>query len=182
MLEKFTLTKVIAILVKKPKKYSIRELAKTASIGVASSKRCLDWLFSKNIVNLEKVGKVHQYSLNLENFLTRYIKITFSLAEISDSKIINELLKKHPSIISVVLYGSAARGEDNPESDIDLLVISNKKLKIEPLNAEDKIEKEVTIINYALLEWREKAKVDKPFYDRIITDGIALYGEIPLIT
>lgn len=33
----------------------------------------------------------------------------------------------HPSIMKIILFGSVARGEDNENSDIDVLIITNKK-------------------------------------------------------
>jgi hypothetical protein len=43
------------------------------------------------------------------------------------------------------------------------------------------LKKEVTFLVYTVDEWRKKAKSDKVFYDRLILDGIALYGEMPVV-
>jgi predicted nucleotidyltransferase len=36
-----------------------------------------------------------------------------------------------PEIYTIVLFGSASRKEENKESDIDLLIVSDKKLNLE---------------------------------------------------
>lgn len=182
MLKKFAPIKAILTLVSQPKKYSIRGLAKTAGIGVGTAKSCLDWLKAKEIVNLEIIGKTHQYSLNLNNFMTRYMKILISLNELAEAGIAKELAEKWPSILSIVLYGSVANGKDDQKSDVDLLIISRKEMILKPLNAERKISREVTFMAYTLAEWRKKAKEDKVFYERVIVEGIPLYGEMPIVS
>ncbi|MDR0911817.1 MAG: nucleotidyltransferase domain-containing protein [Methanobrevibacter sp.] len=34
---------------------------------------------------------------------------------------------KHPEIVKVILFGSVARGEDKKDSDIDIIIVTNKK-------------------------------------------------------
>lgn len=56
------------------------------------------------------------------------LKKAFNFEEVSIRKIINPFLKKikPKQICSLIIYGSAAKGELRPESDIDLLLILNK--------------------------------------------------------
>src|SRR3989344_2297803 len=115
MIEKYALIKAIKTLISAPKNYSVRELAKKANIGVTTAKYCLDYLYSKKIIKREVIGKTYQCSLN-DNFLTKHIKILFSLTQISGSGLIEELLNSYSEIISIVLYGSVARGEYDPKS------------------------------------------------------------------
>jgi len=180
MIEKYALFKVIKKLLEEPKEYSIRGLAKEANIGLGTAKLSLDYLYGKKLLNKKVIGKTHQYSLN-KYFLTKYIRVLSSLAQVSEAGLVEEILTRCKNIISIVLYGSAARGEDNALSDIDILIITRKRLKIMPLKAEKRINREVVILNCSLVEWKEKAKKDKVFYDRVIIDGIPLYGEIPAV-
>ncbi len=41
-----------------------------------------------------------------------------------------EIVEKHPEVLSVLLYGSVAKGKTSEESDIDLLVVSEKPLDL----------------------------------------------------
>jgi predicted nucleotidyltransferase len=34
---------------------------------------------------------------------------------------------KHPEIMKIILFGSVARGDDNEESDIDVIIITNEE-------------------------------------------------------
>ncbi|MDI6720848.1 MAG: nucleotidyltransferase domain-containing protein [Candidatus Aenigmarchaeota archaeon] len=179
MIEKYALFRAIDGL-RDQNEYSIRGLAKKTGIGIATAKVCLDYLFSKDMVKRKIVGKSHIYSFDTANYLTRYTKILFSLIEINDSSIVKEIVARYP-VNSIVLYGSAARGEDDTKSDIDILVISRKKISM-PLKSEKNLKREVTLLIYTLPEWRRKSKEDKVFYDRIIIDGIPLYGDIPIVS
>ena len=178
MIKKYALFKVLNVLINS-KDISLRDVAKKAKIGVATSKSCLDYLREKNIVKRKIVGKSHLFSMNLDNYVSRHIKILNSLNTIKNSGLVEELLKRHRTINSILLYGSLARGDDDEKSDIDILIISRKPIKLKPLKSH--LKREVTIVAYTLSEWRKKSVTDKPFYDRVIMDGIALYGEKPIV-
>ena len=55
----------------------------------------------------------------------------------SDRKTVEELAALLPSrwpVDSLVLYGSKVRGDDTPESDIDLLVLTGRPLALEEIS------------------------------------------------
>ena len=180
MIEKHSIIKVFAVLRNQTKELSIRDVSRLAEISPSSSKYCLDWLDENGLVNKKKIGRSHLFKLN-DSFVARYAKILISLSEINNSGLVEELLSKNDSIFSIILYGSVARGEDSPQSDIDILIISRKKIENFSIKSEKYFKREITYMRYTMSEWREKARVDKAFYDRVIMDGISLYGEKPII-
>lgn len=180
MLKKYALYKVVSKIIEDTKPYSIRDLAKQASISVSTAKTCLDYLYNTNFLKKKVIGKTYQFTLK-NNFLTKQLKVLFSLNEISSSNLVKELIKRYPSILTILIYGSIAKGEDTKKSDIDLLIISRKKLKLIPFKAEKKLNRELTIINYTQMEWKQKSKIDKAFYDNVIINSIVLYGEKPVV-
>jgi predicted nucleotidyltransferase len=181
MIRTYALFKVFECLRNSGQKESVRSLARKADVGVATAKRCFDYLLEKEIVKREVLGRLYQYKLNEDNILTRQLKIAMSIAGINESGFVKELVTKHPQIISIVLFGSVATGTDMPNSDIDTLIISRNAIKIKPLEAEKKLRRELSIVKYLYSEWRKKAETDKAFYDRIIVEGIPLYGEMPVV-
>jgi len=181
MIRKYALFRVFEFLRDSSCKESVRSLAKKAKVGVATSKRCLDYLLEKNIVKREIFGRLYQYKFDDENILTRQLKIAMSAAEIEESGLVDELVEMFPQIISIILFGSVANGKDNPDSDIDVLIVSKKEIKIRPLKAEKKLRRELSIVKYLYSDWRKKAKTDKVFYDKVIVGGIPLYGEMPVV-
>ena len=69
-------------------------------------------------------------------------------------------------------------------SDMDLLLVTRAT---SPLPAElladlsKHLKREVQVLRYTPEEWDAKAREDKPFYERIIIDGIALSGSLPVV-
>ena len=181
MIRKYALFNVFECLRNSTEKESVRSLARKAKIGVATSKRCFDYLLKECIVKREIIGRLYQYKLNEENILTKQLKIAMSIAEINESKLVGELKAKYPQITSIILFGSVATGTDTSDSDVDILIISQREIKLKPLNAEKKLKRELTVIKYLHSEWRHKSKTDKAFYDKVIVEGIPLYGELPVV-
>lgn len=180
MIEKYAIIKVFMTLRNQDRQLSIRDVSRMANLSPSSAKYSLDLLYENGFVAMKKIGRSHLFKVN-DSFVAKHAKILISLSEIHNSGLVNELLSKNNSIISIILYGSVARGEDNPDSDIDLLIISRNRLEKFSINSDKDLKREITSIKYTIAEWRQKAKTDKAFYDRVIMDGISLHGEKPVV-
>ena len=82
----------------------------------------------------------------------------------------------HPS--SVILFGSFARGENIKRSDIDILIITPLKKKIDISKFEEKIGHEIQIFTYSK-ESLKKMK-NKELLNNFI-NGIVLEGHMEII-
>lgn len=181
MMEKYALIKAIqAVLADPSKSFSVRGLARESSISPGASRVSLDYMNEKGIVLLKIVGKTYQYKANLDSALCRQWKILFNLDKITESKIVEECLKKIPQINSILLYGSYAKGTNDKKSDIDLLMIAGKKPKTD-LGFLNKLGREVNISIVSLSDWKKKALQDKVFYENVVFDSIILFGERPVV-
>ena len=85
-------------------------------------------------------------------------------------------------LLSVVLYGSVARGDDTPESDVDIALFLREPLRYEEQEKMiscivdldwkyDKVFSPIDIQQSMYEEWVE----DLPFYRNIREDGIVLW-------
>lgn len=180
MINKYALIKVIKEIIRETGEFGLRETARRAKVSPSSSKEVLDFLLGQKILEKKQIGRNYLFNIK-SNFLSKNIKILYSLIEINSSKIVNELIEKNPEILSITLYGSVAKGEDDKKSDIDVLVISRKKIRIYELKSEKLLNRELSIINYTYKEWKEKAENDKVFYYNVILNCISLYGEKPVV-
>lgn len=108
--------------------FTIRGLAEEAKVTPNEAALTIHDLERFGIVKIQPVGRAYQLDLNKKSYILdkiigpiiKYEKNTFS--ELVD------LLKKYldtKKIISAAIFGSAAKGQEKIDSDIDLLVISN---------------------------------------------------------
>lgn len=81
----------------------------------------------------------------------------------------------------IILFGSAARGEATPGSDVDLLIIKSDT----PLYGADRImevsrliERDVPVdfLVYRPEEFEKRLKMGDPFIELVMKDGRVLYG------
>ncbi|MBU0532569.1 nucleotidyltransferase domain-containing protein [Candidatus Micrarchaeota archaeon] len=182
MLNKYAIIRVIEhVLCNPTKRFSIRELARITGLSVNASRYALEFMYKKDLVKLEKIGRTYQYQANLDNYIARQWKILFSLEEIEN--VVKMILETERSILNIILYGSVAIGKDDKNSDIDILVIADTDMKGKKVIAvaAHGTKREVNISIYSPQEWRVKASEDKIFYEHVIVDSIALYGEKPVV-
>jgi len=175
------LWKLLCLFFENPyEEFYLRELARKAGISVFSAKKFVDEMVKDEMLIENRKGNMRYFKANLANLFFRHLKISFSLKRIIESGLIEYLKENIPAISSITLYGSVAKGEDDKKSDVDLLVIGQKK-KVDLSKFEKKIGREIRIIVIKWAEWRKLAEENKAFYREIVASGIALYGEKPVI-
>ena len=180
-MENLILIKLTKFFLENPyKEMYLRELAKKLKISPYAIKKYADLLVKENIIKDEKKANLRYFRANINNLFFRHLKIAFNINLIIKSELIDFLKEKLANISSIVLFGSAAKGQDTKKSDLDILVIGKKKyLNLEKI--EEKIDKEITLHVFSWSEWKNKMEKDKAFYFEIISHGIPLFGELPII-
>ena len=114
----------------KDRSFTLSELSRYSGITRQGIMKVLDDLNGMNIVKLERVGSSIVIRLNRNEFTNNILKV-YEL----EKNTLNNLIEfihsyfKDKKIISLALFGSIVKGEENFNSDIDLLIITkNKKL------------------------------------------------------
>jgi len=161
------------------REFHLRETAKLAKVSSSTAKRFLDFYSEKGFLQKQRKANLVLFKATVENPTFRHMKISYLLLKLQP--LVDYLKEVYPNS-SVILYGSCARGEDDLQSDIDLLVISRKKEKAQLSEFEKQFERKITLLVYDQHEWEEKAKKDRAFYERILIDGIPLQGNLPVVT
>jgi predicted nucleotidyltransferase len=153
------------------KEFYQREVAKRAGISVGATNQILRILTEREIVTREKRGRMFFYQYNLQNPVARYLKIFLNINELYE---LARELKQHCK--RVLLFGSAAEGNDVKESDFDLFVLTDDKEKAHSIinRYKSEIGRKISPIVLNAREFVELRSKDKPLYAQILR-GIPLW-------
>jgi len=172
--------KVLSLFFDEPySEYYLRELARKSKTSPMSLKRSLDFLVSEELVLERKRGNLNLFKANMENLVFKHLKTVYNLEWLKKKKLVRFVLDKLSGVSSIVLFGSYAKGENDKNSDLDLVVICmGGELKSTELK--ELVGVDVNLLVFKPSEWSKKAVNSKPFYLDVITGGIALHGYLPV--
>ncbi len=113
--------------------YTGNEIARLSGMHPRTSLKALTKLEELGIVNRLRGGRDHIFTLNREHYLVNEVVLQIFDRE---AQFRNELFKSlskilRNKVISAIVYGSTARKEESPKSDLDLCCIVEKKKEVE---------------------------------------------------
>lgn len=160
----------------------LREYGRLLAISPNSAQRFLDTFVQEGFISESRRGHLRYFKANIESPVFRSAKITFSLFDLQKAGLF-ELLKE-ASATHVILFGSVAAGTDDASSDLDIAIIASDKLRVQRALdvARKKVSRELNAYVFSWAEWKEQEKTNKAFYRDIVTKGVALIGEKPVIS
>jgi len=181
MYQKNKQLKVLALFLDNPyTRFHLRETARKLKMDPMTVKRALDVLVKEGLVVFEKDFNRSVYQANMTDLTLRHIKIAYNIYLLRKRKTTEFLLEQMPPVTAIILFGSMAKGENDLDSDVDLLVISrNKNRPAEELSR--MLGREVNLIVFTPAEWSRQASTNRAFYLDILLDGIPLYGNKPVV-
>ena len=101
------------------------------------------------------------------------------------TKHIAQLIRKNINLIDpkaeIILYGSRARGDDRPDSDWDILILTDYQVDLEKernfrnnlYDLELETGESFSLFIYSKSDWTTKQRIT-PFYHNVIQEGVAL--------
>ena len=117
--------KVLRVLAKSELDLTGRQIADMASLNPQTCQNTLDRLNDLRLLAVRRVGRAYLYRLKSYNAIVQ--KMLMPLFTTKTNLLNNELTKVanqlESTAIAVILFGSVARGEEEPGSDIDLAII-----------------------------------------------------------
>ena|SRR3989344_2016762 len=112
-------------------RFYLREISRRSKLPLKTAQGALSYLEKLKILNSIRSGKNKYFELNLENIET---KLHLLQAEIHKTLLFLEkyphfklFLKELKGPAAILIFGSFAKFKTEPDSDIDLLIISEKK-------------------------------------------------------
>jgi len=116
------------------RRFYLREISKLSKLPLKTCQNALTNLEKSKILKSKIEGKNKYFSLNLENIKT---KSSLLQAEIYQTDIFTEkypqfkmFLKSLKTTAPIIVFGSFAKFKADKDSDLDLLIISKKELKL----------------------------------------------------
>lgn len=160
--------------------FTSRELAGQIGVSHTAVLKSLDDLHGMNVISIESHGKSNLIKLNEQSGILEMLSNLF-LSETCTLNKLKEELKKMFPIGKIALFGSIASKTEKPNSDIDVLVISDDKAKIEDIISknQEKFSKKFgnTISAHVIGENEFKRKKNSDFVRGIIKNHIIIRGD-----
>lgn len=164
--------KVLSFLIQNPdKEYFDREVSKLTGVSRAGTNFALRELAEKGLISRKKRGRMYFSKAQSNDILIRYLKI---LQNIVSLRPLIEKLKKLS--LRLVLYGSAARGENTVGSDIDIFILTRATKEVEDIIFKDKLRKKIQYVIQTPNNFI-KAKKRNPTFYKEVEKGIVLWQE-----
>ena len=179
-MQDLTFIKVAKFFLENPyKEFYLREIAKKLKLSpFAINKYCNILIKERLIIEIRKAN-LRYFTPNLSSLFYKQLKIALNIKNIQNSGVLESLQQNVPNISSIVLYGSMAKGENDEKSDIDLLIIGKESKVMRKFS--DLLHGSIQYSFFSWSEWNKKAKEDNPFYFEVISYGIVLFGELPVV-
>lgn len=178
--------KLLSVLLLNPdRSFYKRELIRLTGLGVRSLLKELDVLTITDIIRKSTVGNQHHYQANpdcpIYPELVSIVKKTFGISDVLRSAI--EPIAQ--SIDYAGVYGSVAKGNETPRSDIDVLIIGTVRLDdaydaFHP--AETALNREIHPKIYLPNEWKDLTAAPNPFIVSLLeTPMLHIHGDSNVI-
>ena len=168
-----------------------REAERLARVAHMSAIKALGELTAVGVLNLTRTAATHLYQINRDHDLVPPLEALFK-AEADRLAALREEARSalgeldlEEKVTSVVIYGSAARGETRPDSDLDLLVVVENKADVSaarelPGVLSDRLRTRYgarpSVLVLSASAARERYENGDPLLQNIATDGRTLIG------
>lgn len=158
------------------KEFNVREIAREIKITPATASKELKALVKKKILQVRFERVYHLYKANLEEDSYRDFKLWYNLRKIKESGLLEEINRFYLKP-TVIFFGSGANGLDTENSDLDLLIISEKKMDFPNLKLwEKKLNRKLQLFTVTNI----KELGNKHLINNVL-NGFVLQGEIKWI-
>ncbi|MEA3378370.1 MAG: nucleotidyltransferase domain-containing protein, partial [Nanoarchaeota archaeon] len=118
---------IMKIFLEEPtREFNVREVARILKISPATASKKLKNLMEKELLKERKERLYNLYKADIENEYYKDVKIFYNVRKIKNYGLVNSLNKFY-LMPNIILFGSCAWGMDTKDSDMDLLIISEKK-------------------------------------------------------
>jgi predicted nucleotidyltransferase len=171
--------KILNFFIEEPhREFYVRELAKKLRKSPTTISKYLKEYEKKGILKSEDKLNHLLFKANTENRNFKQSKLNYNIQLINNSGLLEFLEEEFNYPQAIILFGSFAKAENTPKSDIDILVISSKKKEPYLVNLEkfrEKMDHEIQLFAHTPSEIKKLKQTNKELVNNWI-NGIVLYG------
>jgi predicted nucleotidyltransferase len=180
--------RLLAVLVKITAPLTLRRLASLADVSPAQASRVMPRLVELGIVDRYEVPPASQFVLARGNVAAQLLLKLADASSIALRQIGEAASLLSPEPVSVIVFGSFARGEADAESDIDLAVVRADDVDDDDERWADSIDawrrkvvaltgNDVEIVEVTASEAARKVHGRSELWRNIARDGVIVYGK-----
>jgi len=167
---------IIKIFINNPEKeFYVREIAKIMKVSPTTISKYLKKYKREGILISENKLNHLIFKANINSRKFRLVKLFYNLELIEDSKLLDYLEHEFNYPKAIILFGSFAKAENISTSDIDLLIVSSEKKKVDFSKFEKKLRYKIQLFVHSQKEIERFKKENKELINSWI-NGITLYG------
>ena len=181
MLDSKSKTRILRLLFRFPEReFTEREIARMIEMSPNTVNLALNDLRKTNVFIYKRIGRTHSYRCDADSVLFPIFKELFEQEQQIRDELLGLIKKKLKGTGTCILFGSFARCEEEFDSDLDLLIVTENKEeaeeKIKSL-AEELLRKYSITLMQMLLSSREFAdKRQKLFFKEALYEGKIIMG------
>lgn len=176
-----TRARLLSIFATNPREeFLASQLILRSGLSETSVRYELPRLVHLGLVRERKVGQEKLYRANDTHPLFPEIKqMVYKTAGLGEA--LRQAIGEISGVIAAFIYGSVAKGTENPQSDIDLFILGSPKRS--PLSsalrrAEERIGREINLTSMTPAEWRERRAANETFTGELLrSPKIFLIGD-----
>ncbi|MEK6872878.1 MAG: nucleotidyltransferase domain-containing protein [Nanoarchaeota archaeon] len=168
--------KILEPFIENPEKeFHVRQIAKLVNKSPTTISKYLKKFERKDILKSDKKFNHLLFKANTENDNFKRLKLSYNLEILHSSGLIDYIVKEFNYPEAIILFGSFAKAENIPKSDVDLLIISPLKKEINLERFEEKLGHKIQLFINSKKEIEIMKRKNKELLNNFI-NGVTLYG------
>jgi len=164
--------RIISLLAMNPgQSFYTRQISKTLGISLGTTHSALRSLETKHILTSRLIGRTKLFELNISMPVVQAFRVLNAILILEPNfKELREIARR------IILYGSYAKGAIGPESDLDLLVVTESRKRALDIidGAQRKTGLDIRPLIMDQVEWMALEKKSPEFFDEL-SHGIILW-------
>lgn len=169
MFKDVTKYRVLQPFFRKPtEKWQLREVSRETGVSLPSVRSYIQELVDDGLLETVEGGTYPGYRASMDDVFKLYKRLE-TVRQLHETGVVDVIASTvHPD--AIVLFGSAARGEDTEQSDIDLLVVAGEK----PIDLQEYEDVFNRTINLQFVTTAELLDADE--FANSVANGVVLQG------